>query len=182
MSAAPVIDLVAEHLECATLSGKAVAWLLRKGVPVSALFVGDGIPTLSADVTFARNRFEFARHRPSEKAVSAFVFPIYDRWGDNTDLAAWRPPADVGLWVGNCCLFGEEQLDPALRDGPLVVHADVLSWLRAERRGVVVLDERRAAPMLREVKSLLVDDFEFGVRLERALTLKSPQILVREAA
>ena len=118
----------------------------------------------------------------SDEARPAFIWPAFDVSGNNVDLAAWRPPTDVGTWLSNCCLLGEEQLDPALRDGPLVVHADVLSWLRAERRGVVVVDERRAVPLLREVGQLVVDDIDFGERLEQRLTLKAPRILVRATA
>ena len=58
-----MIDLVAEHLACASMSQKTVSWLLRQGVPTSALFVGYEVPMLWADVVFGRSRFEFARHR-----------------------------------------------------------------------------------------------------------------------
>ncbi len=178
----PLIDLVDEHLACDGLSAKAVRWLLKRGVSTAALFVDGQIPMLCADVVFTRARFEFARYRPSEEAVSAFIFPVYDRWGDNTDLAAWRPPADVGTWLSNVALIGEEQIDRALRGGLLQVHAGVLDWLRAERRGVVVVDPRRALPTLREVGPLVVDDVEFGEQLKRKLTLKAPRIMVRAAA
>ena len=38
--------------------------------------------------------------------------------------------------------------------GDLLVHATPLDWLKADRVGVVILDERRAASVLRNVRSV----------------------------
>ncbi len=174
------LDLVAEHLACDSLSPKAVRWLLKQGVPASAI-LADDIPMLCREVVLDGRRFEFACHRPSEDAVPAFVFPVFDQYGDNSDLAAWHPTEGVALWLGTVAMLGEEQVDPTLRDEPLEVHASVLAWLRADRQGVVVLDQRRAKTMLREAGLLLVNDEGFAAKLHDALTIKAPQILVRAA-
>lgn len=178
--AAAPLDLVAEHLQCDSLTPKAVRWLLRQGIPPTAILAGD-VPMLCAEVTFAGKRFEFARHRPSDDVVTAFVLPVFDQWGDNTDLAAWHPTEGVALWLGNVAMLGEEQVQQPRLGEPLEVHATVLAWLRSNRQGVVVLHQSRALPMLRAAAPLLVDDTHFAAKLHDALTIKAPQILVRAA-
>ena len=158
-------------------------WLRAQGVPPAA-FLGDadgrGWPIRQARVERIGKLFRFATEEG--EGVPALILVARDQGGAGVELVAWS--AREG-WVvsesGALPLLGMEWLCP-LDGGPVEVHADVLAWLRAGRRGVVILDRARAVPVLREVKTLVVSDLDTGEKLERALTIKSPRICIREAA
>ncbi len=158
-------------------------WLRRQGVPPDA-FLGDGDahgwPIRQARVERLGKLFRFTTEEG--EGVPAIIIVARDQAGQGVDLVAWS--AREG-WVasesGTLPLLGAEALC-SLGDEPVEVHADVLAWLRAGRRGVVVLDQRRAVPVLRECRALVVGDVTLGERLERSLTVKTPRILVKEAA
>lgn len=155
------------------------AWLLRQGVEHPALFAdadGGGWPLVMGRVERVGRTFLW---RP-EDGPRALLFLARDRDGLDADLVCWWPREDRVASLHGAALLGAESLDEA--DEPIEVHAGVLEWLRAGRRGVVMVNQRRAVPLLREAKALVVDDLGFGEKLERALTLKPPRILVREAA
>jgi len=187
---APVIPfraVLAELFAGAPLKQIEIDWFLRQGVPILALALPLAFRTDL--VTFAGARFEFTRHRGSDDAVTAFIFPALDAEGEVADLVAWRPKSEsIGIWLGRTGLLGEEQIYSARLGEPLVVHESLLDWLRAERTGVVVVDAVRAPPLLREAEPLAVLSIEHGDRIKRLLTLPAPKILVaipgntREAA
>ena len=52
-------------------------------------------------------------------------------------------------------------------------------WLRAGRRGVVILDNERARWRLSE-ETLIVSDAAFGRRLRDALRMPEPRVYVEE--
>ena len=158
---------------------RSFAWLLRQGVEHPALFSdadGGGWPLVTARVELVGRTFLW---RP-EDGARVLLFLGRDRDGLDDDIVAWFPREDRVVSLHGAALLGAEALDDA--DGPVDVHAGVLEWLRAGRRGTVMVNQSRAVPLLREDKSLVVDGLDFGVKLERALTLKPPKILVREAA
>ena len=171
------------YAAAAPLNTRQVAWLAGQGISADALCAdgdGRGWPVLAARIERIGKLFRFATEEG--EGVPALILVARDQSGAGVELVAWS--AREG-WVvsesGVLPLLGMEWLCP-LDGGPVEVHADVLAWLRAGRRGVVILDRARAVPVLREVQSLLVTDVKFGVSLERALTQRVPQILVREAA
>ena len=180
----PTADLLAEYLACEDLGPAAARWLVRQSVPDAALFVGQqGVPVLAATVSFGRGCFEFERHHAGDAPCRALVWPVWDEWGDQVDLAAWNPRSGaVGVWLGRVAMLGQEQLHRRAKGERLIVHATVLDWFRAGREGVAIVDQRRAVALLRDAGPLLVDDAAFGTQLERALTVRSPKIWVREAA
>ncbi len=106
--------------------------------------------------------------------------PDYRLFNYNSLVAFHGGPAPfVGSWLGRAGLLGAENLWRA-RD-ILVVHADPMSWLRAGRDGVVVVDPVRAAPMLRDAGTMEVGSQAERRGLADMLTVKLPRILVRQA-
>ena len=171
------------YVAAAPLNARQVAWLAGQGIPADALLAdgdGRGWPVLAARVERIGKLFRFATEEG--EGVPALILVARDQSGAGIELVAWS--AREG-WVvsesGALPLLGAEWLCP-LDGGPVEVHADVLAWLRAGRRGVVVVDQRRAVPVLRECRALVVADRKFGLWLEDRLTVKPPKIGVREAA
>jgi hypothetical protein len=128
-------------------------------------------------------RFEFARDmRDASGHLLAVVIPALDEWGNTIDLVAWCVDnGAVATWRGEAVMLGEEQINAPRLDGDaLWVFADATDWLRAGRRGVVVLDASRVRWRLAEEK-LIVADAAFGRRLRDVLRLPEPRIFVAKA-
>ncbi|RYC29706.1 hypothetical protein D3273_22465 [Lichenibacterium minor] len=173
-----------EWKRCATLRQADIDGYLSAGVDIMSLvqsYDGSGL-AVARDRIVAhpdRRRFEFSRFsRGAFLDVSAHILVALDREGEIADLVAFRggENAFAGSWLGRIGLLGEEQLDRA-RD-ELRVHADVLSWLRAGRQGVVVIDPVRAAPMLRDAGSMVVGSWEEKRRLTDMLSVRLPPIAI----
>ncbi|RYC29410.1 hypothetical protein D3273_23980 [Lichenibacterium minor] len=173
-----------EWKRCATLRQNDIDGFLSAGIDIISLvqsYDGSGL-AVARDRIVAhpeKRRFEFSRFsRGAFLDISAFILVALDREGEIADLVAFRggENAFAGSWLGRIGLLGEEQLDRA-RD-ELRVHADVLSWLRAGRQGVVVIDPVRAAPMLRDAGSMVVGSWEEKRRLADMLSVRLPPIAV----
>ena len=128
----------------------------------------------------AARRFEFTRHDETagEEGCSLIVLAL-DAWGTPVDLVAFHAGATpfVGSWLGRVGLLGEEQIHRP-RD-ILHVHATPLSWLRAGRDGVCIVDPVRAAPMLRDAGTMAVATSHERRRLVETMTVRLPRIIVR---
>ena len=113
--------------------------------------------------------------------MAALIVLALDVYGDPVDLVAFHggPTSFSGSWLGRVGMLGEDNLWRA-RD-VLDVHATPLDWLRAERRGVCVVDPVRAAPALRDAGTLEVGSQAERRRLADMLTLRLPDIRVRPA-
>jgi len=125
-------------------------------------------------------RFDFAAEVGLMRGtVAALVFPVFDEFGEIIDVAAWNPNGGaLALWRGAACMLGEQNIRaPRIEHDGLTVHRDALAWLRAGRRGVVVIDPQRARWLLAE-EQLVVDDAGFGRRLRDALRLPMPQVFM----
>lgn len=135
-----------------------------------------------AAVRLPSGLFEFGRDmRDATGARDAIIVPARDEFGELVDLAAWDDGA-VALWRGHVAMLGEDQLAlPRIETPALAVFADVASWLRAGRRGVVIIDPQRARWCLAD-EQLMVADAAFGRRLRAALRLPEPQIFVASHA
>jgi len=134
-----------------------------------------------ADVLFRPGgRFDFSREvRELRGHVAAVIIPTRDECGDLVDLAAWNvDDGELALWRGVASMLGEDWMNtPRIESETLAVFADVASWLRAGRRGVVIVNPQRARWRLTGER-LAVDDPAFGRRVRDALRLPEPRILV----
>jgi hypothetical protein len=134
-----------------------------------------------ADVIFRPGaRFDFSSEVGTARgSVAGIIIPLGDEAGDLVDLAAWNPDdGALSLWCGAASMLGEDQISaPRLESEALAVFAEVASWLRAGRRGVVIMDPARARWCL-SGERLVVDDPAFGRRLRDSLRLPEPQVFV----
>jgi hypothetical protein len=124
--------------------------------------------------------FEFARYlKDQSEAISVLTFLARDVTGCVADIVAWDPSSGgLTTWVGRVALLGEEEaLRPRL-DRHLLVHPDPFAWLRAGRRGVVVVDPRMVFSVLENAGPLCVACVEQGQALRRILTPRAPEIFV----
>ena len=158
---------------------------LKSGVPARALVYPE-LPARARVVLFPdRPLFDFADDMGGDGAAPAFVFVARDEFGDACDLVAWAPSeARVAAWLGRASMLGLESLwaPRIMYDGALVVHETPREWLRSERQGVVVVEPRRAAPLLREAEHLCASTAEHGFYLQSLLALRPPRIVVPKAS
>ncbi len=179
-------DPVAEFLLCQPLDQRSIDHMKSMGVSVLALVSGlDGTGhCIRQDRVEARDgRFEFGRYVNHEMVRDALVALAFDRDGRAADIVAWRtgPEPFVASWRGKLGLIGEEQLDGSRMGEPLTVHADVMSWLCANRSGVAVVDPVRAGPLLRDAGTMQVDSHHGRNRLNAIMRVELPKIIVRSA-
>jgi hypothetical protein len=126
-------------------------------------------------------RFEFQEYLscdvPGERAL---LFLVKDSGGAPLDIVAWKPSTGrIGSWLGYAWGLGEGTIyKPRLESEALPVWRSPLGWLRAGRRGVVLLKPQLAAPFLRDAEPLLAEDVEHGTELEKQLTIAPPRIMV----
>jgi hypothetical protein len=82
------------------------------------------------------------------------------------------------LWCARGALLGEENLfAPRMTEG-LLVHPSPMEWLRAGCNGVVVLDNAKAAPLLRRAEPLQASSMTHGRHLAQIMKVNPPRILV----
>ena len=167
---------------CAPLNQRDVDKFVASGVDPTVLVQGrtnSGVSIVRDRITTSPRRFEFGRYSRTEFLDGpAYIAVAFDREAEPVDLVAWRQ-GFVGSWLGRIGLLGEEQLDSPRFDEPLLVHPDTLSWLRAGRDGVVVVDPVRAAPLLRDAGPLEVADFGERKTLLDLMRIKLPDVVVR---
>jgi hypothetical protein len=169
--------------EMALLDSTPVASDLRMHAGMWALGIRDMADLYVEPVMFQPNdRFEFARDaRDASDAGVAVVFRAPDDLGNPLDLAAWEPETGrLALLLGRVSMLGQDNVYGWRVGEPLVVHETALEWLQAGRQGVFIIDPQRASPLLRMVEPLGVKRPEFGRRLQAALTIRPPRIVVAE--
>jgi hypothetical protein len=183
-------DIMSECRACSNLTQPEIDWFIRQSVPALALIQPLAIatdtvnftPALSSKPTGA-GRFEFSRCRPADDAVSAVIIPAFDEWGYLADLTAWHPKTSaVASWLGRVGLLGQDMLFAPRFGDPIVVHETPLEWLRFKRTGVVIVDPRRAAPLLRAAEPLATSSVQQGERLRKMLAVRPARVLVTVAA
>jgi hypothetical protein len=177
------LGIIAEQNKGRNLDQATLDWFRSRDVSPLHLvktWVGYYDLVLFDDVVFLpRNTFEFDRYKKDYPAEPALTFVCWDALGDARDICAWLPKTGkIATWRGCAALCGEDNLYAPRLEGVLQVHADVLSWFRANRSGVVVLDRQRAAPMLRDTGTLLASSPDHGRKLQDMLRVPPPRILV----
>lgn len=171
---APVAQgqLLAEHACGLDLTAKQIDWFASHGVAAAAL--SRPYPVLTDDVVFLPGqRFEFARYGKDEAAVSALTIVVTGSDGP-IDIFAWQPRTQqAALWLGKGFALGEHQIHPRL--GPLEIRSSVLSWLAADRRGIVIIRPWVAWVRLWDVGEFVAEDVPHREELERLLTPPHPR-------
>ena len=179
-------EIHAEFCEAtAPLTGAQVRWLLAQGVPVEALahdpnFLAMALAT--AQVVFDEHAPSFNWREPGDDdGEGAICILARNRFGEVADVVAWSPRSGhVATHYGRLSVLGGQHVFGPRLSGPLVVHATPLEWLRAGRRGVVVIEPSRARDAL-EGQSLEVADPDFGQALADKLRHPEPQIFLKAA-
>jgi len=129
--------------------------------------------------------FELSEDAHGGQAVMAALFVARDECGDPVDTVAWTPKLNrVASLRGRVALLGEEQVfGPRFDDQQaLMVHETPLAWLLAERQGVVIVNPRRAAPILRAAEPLKASSAAFALRLRNLINPKPPRIFFAPSA
>lgn len=123
--------------------------------------------------------FEFVRDlREPGEIKDVAIIPRRDEFGTPIDLAAWDlGTGNIATLRGRAVMLGEEEVfAPRVEHDGLHVFPNPAEWLRARRRGVVILNPKRARWRLAEHK-LVVSDAAFGRRLRHLLRLPEPRRL-----
>lgn len=176
-------DLVNEQEKGCLLSQVALDWFVANGVNGLAL-----AKTANGDYDFLRlddvvwlphGAFEFARYLSGRKAETACTILVRDQLCDPLDIVAWQARTGrIARWLCRAAMLGEDELLAPREAEGLRVFETPLDWLRERRAGVMVLDKRMAAPMLRDAAPLLASSFEHGKKLQEMLRVPPPRILV----
>lgn len=155
----------------------ALEWLLGQGVTIVAL-------TSPWSIAAAHVRFdERGRYAPHLLGDLAFILPVIDRHGP-ADLCAWVPrTGEIATRLGVGSVLGEDLIGRDIGDGvtipPLRVFTSPLEWLRAHRRGVVILEPERAAIALAGFVIEALDN-KHAAELSRTLRVPRPIVRVRQ--
>ena len=126
-----------------------------------------------------RGRFVLERDCRGEPddAVPAYLMPAIEG-GLVVDHVAWHPRTGrIATLNGRTGLLGADAL---AGDGPVAVAPDPRAWLAGFRRGVCIVDERLARPVLIEARQPLVAaDEAHGEALDAMLRqVRLPKILI----
>jgi hypothetical protein len=158
-----------------------LAWLKRLkalGVSVDGLCEPD-LPA-QAKVVLHGDCFDLD---DGELASDALVFLARDDCGDPADFVAWSPKSDrLASWWG-IPLLGMECLDePRIdADGALAVFTDPVKWLVGERNGVLVVNFKNAARLLRHAAPLRAGSATEAQRIQKLITAAPPRVLAPPA-
>jgi hypothetical protein len=164
------------------LSQRWIEWFSARGVPATVLAfspAGEVDMLLQGCIEWRDDGlFDYA-----DGDANALTFPVRDRYGYAQDVVAWCPRTDtLATWTGRACMIGADQIDAMTPDAAgLMVCETVLQWLQARRMAVVILDIRRALPLLLD-RPLLAASIDHGGSLRAALTRALPPVLVPETA
>jgi hypothetical protein len=167
----PARQLLLDPAEMATPTTEAIRWLITQGVAVETL-------ARYCAVGAARVCFEpDGCYAPVANGDFAFIFAAQTSQGV-ADLVAWQPSTGrLATRLGVAGLLGQRQAEEACDDlaAAVQVWRTPLSWLRAGRVGVVIVDPELAAHLLSGLP-VIPEDIEFGHSLI-ALQLPPPRVI-----
>jgi hypothetical protein len=158
-----------------------VAWLQRlKALGVSV----DGLcePELPAQtkVVMHGDCFDFDDGR---RASDAMILLARDDCGDPADFVAWVPKSDrlASMW-GIPMLGMERMCEPRIDpDGALEVFTEPVRWLASERLGVLIVNFKNAARILRDAAPLRATSVREAQRIQTLITAAPPRVLAPPA-
>ena len=108
--------------------------------------------------------------------MNALTIVCFDR-GVPIDICAWQPKTgEIATYFGRAVFLGDEDdiFNPAtwFDGGDLLIHASPLEWLKADREGVVILNEKRAGPSLTQCRSAFCADPALAARVRKIIRPK----------
>jgi hypothetical protein len=155
-------------------------WLKGRGVITGA--ITNPWPIGETNVSFDGGSFD-----ADPDGRPAAILGVIDG-GRLVDLATWDTETGrTGTWLGQGFALGQDQILNAATwflDGNLMIHRSPLGWLQNGRKGIVILDPRRAWCWLQDAPRLLCEDEAHGEEIERLIDPPKPraQILVPRRA
>lgn len=163
--------LLREHFAHDGLDQRAIDWLHAQGVPYAAMVKPSSIR--KARVVFENGSFD-----RDPEGRCAFTFLIED-CGDVVDLVAWQPKTGhLAAYAGRAFALGQEAIyNPGTYSlgGALRVHRSPLSWLRAERDGIVILNPAGGYAWLGQVPRIAAEDTAHSQELWALIEPPRPQ-------
>jgi hypothetical protein len=161
--------------EAGTPDNATIRWLLDQSVTIEAMTAPLSI--LTGHVVYQ----PAGTYIPNTFGEFACILPAFDGEG-LADLVAWSPRSGrIASRLGIAALLGEGQAERAatnLAGAPLPVWRTPLDWLRAARRGVVIVDRPRAAHLLGGL-SVFTDDAALARDL-RGLRVPAPRVITAD--
>jgi hypothetical protein len=164
------------------LTWEAYSWFLAKGVSPAALIYPETLRRTRVSVHCDDPFFDFVED-DGEDEEDAIIFLARDDEGFPSDLVAWTCGSRrlSTHWGAVSVLGADDIVAPRVTpEGALVVHRTPLGWLRAGREGVVVVEARRAAQLLRDFGPLAGEDEAHGCELRELFRRQEPRIYVPE--
>jgi len=160
-------DIRAEHSKGRSLSQDDLDRFQSLGV--DALSLGSPWHILVDRVVFdGSGTFHFSRDAGDDRAEHVFTIAVIGLGVGIVDICAWHREADrFALWLGAGYALGQTQVElPHLE--PLPIWRSPLAWLRAGRRGIVILRPEIAWSRLIDVP-VLAETIDHGRELKRLL-------------
>jgi len=180
-------DVVSTFQLLKTLTQSQIDGLRRQGVVPRAMIYNWADEPVELRRGFVEwihgNRFVFEDESVSGVVHDALIVVANDETGDPVDLIAFDFQGRFGSWLGVPALGLENAHAPRLSDA-LPVHRTPIDWLANYRRGVVVVDHKKARHFLENAGPFVVANADEGRALSDAMTYR-PKIYVnseRQAA
>lgn len=163
--------LYQDYCQYALLDQRQIDWLADRGVSREAMSGSWLIKT--ARVTFeGKERFV-----QNSKGTDVFILVVEENT-EIIDLLAWELRSGrLATFRGHAFALGQDQILSAgtyALGGKLRVHRSPLSWLRAERRGIVILKPRETYAWLGQVLGIEAEDSAHARELEDLIKPPAP--------
>lgn len=164
--------ILGEYFEHDPLDQQSIDWLKERGISNGAMIRPRPIKMTAVDFegngSFVRN----------PGGVGVFTL-IVDENEEVVDLLAWQPRSGrLATLRGHAFALGQDQiLSPGTYalGGALRVHRSPLAWLRAERRGIVILNSREVYTRLGQVERIEAEDSAHARELQRLIAPPPPR-------
>lgn len=147
---------------------------------VNALQLVTPWQVLGDRVVFDDKTFRFADHL-GEAGESAFTIMLQSHEG-LMDIVAWKPAEGrMALWTGDGFALGESHIGSKRTwETGLRIFRSPMDWLRADRRGIVIMRDDFAEHILQQIPILIADNCEHQRDLRDIFHGNAPEILVDE--
>ncbi len=164
-------SLSSRHLKMGTPNQTELSWLKDQGVSCEAMM--HRWPIGACNVRFDDRYFDL-----DEAGGRAFTIAVIDG-GEIIDIAAWQPSThQLASWLDNAFAIEQDAIfNPATYafGGALHVHRTPIEWLRAGRRGIVILRPDLAHAYLAQRDRLAFEDESFARLVKRWIQPPRPR-------